>query len=621
MSSRLSVPLEVAVPRTASAAPAGAATRATPRSPPSRNTIVVTYIVLSLLALAPGLALKYGYEVQGLGSQRGALADIQFGSGLRFWFGVTGASMMALLILYPLRKAFAKARGLGSVAAWFHVHILFGLIGPVLILYHSNFGLGGSNANVALWSMLVVAGSGIIGYFVYARVSRDFYSATQQARRHRDTILAALPDFDPVTTWKQNLTAKLEGFEADLLTPRQGVIASVKARLRVERWKRDLLHDVAWIVVEVARRQGLDYVADRQLRALIGSHARAYFGFARSAASQSVREQLWARWRLFHLPVCLLMIAATILHIIAVWDMDASAPAAGRQASVQETQVAAADPRDPVEAFLRGDTSPRVAPVPRQRDTDKTKPALPNVAIEQRVRIKVENPVASPAIEPTPKAAANESAVLAARAAGMPVKIVKTQDLNSASHASEAPAPAAAIARDEPTSAPTPKLVMAPTPVPAPAPVLRAIEPAKVAALPPRAAVPPVAVAAATPPPAAVPDMKAVYSELQRRTDTQPMGLGGAKPRTLFEQITELKARQKAGQFAHAQAETGFALTGKHVKVDCVDCHQKPLTETPSSNPRQCIACHKADDIHRGRRPDCANCHTTNRWSQIIRRK
>lgn len=95
----------------------------------------------------------------------------------------------------------------------------------------------------------------------------------------------------------------------------------------------------------------------------------------------------------------------------------------------------------------------------------------------------------------------------------------------------------------------------------------------------------------------------------------------GAKPRTLEEQIAALKLKQKNKQFAHSQSETGFALTGKHVKVECASCHAKPLSDpiAASAEPRACINCHKKDDVHRGRRQNCASCHTTKNWGEIIR--
>jgi hypothetical protein len=99
------------------------------------------------------------------------------------------------------------------------------------------------------------------------------------------------------------------------------------------------------------------------------------------------------------------------------------------------------------------------------------------------------------------------------------------------------------------------------------------------------------------------------------------MSLGGPKPRTLAEQVALLKSRQATGQFAHSLAETGFAHTGKHQKVECVLCHAKPLRLERSENPRACVDCHKSDDVHKGRQSDCASCHTANRWSEIVKRR
>ena len=77
-----------------------------------------------------------------------------------------------------------------------------------------------------------------------------------------------------------------------------------------------------------------------------------------------------------------------------------------------------------------------------------------------------------------------------------------------------------------------------------------------------------------------------------------------------------LKLKQKNKQFAHTVGETGFALTGQHLKVECASCHSKPLSDpvTPSNSPRACVNCHKKDDVHRGRRPSCGSCHSTSTW-------
>lgn len=69
----------------------------------------------------------------------------------------------------------------------------------------------------------------------------------------------------------------------------------------------------------------------------------------------------------------------------------------------------------------------------------------------------------------------------------------------------------------------------------------------------------------------------------------------------------------KAIQFNHDK-ETKFKLLGKHVTVQCVACHKKPLF-TKAKTPTACIACHRKDDVHKGGLGDkCGTCHNEVKW-------
>jgi formate-dependent nitrite reductase cytochrome c552 subunit len=94
------------------------------------------------------------------------------------------------------------------------------------------------------------------------------------------------------------------------------------------------------------------------------------------------------------------------------------------------------------------------------------------------------------------------------------------------------------------------------------------------------------------------------------------MGLGASRKSDAASvmSLTERLAKLKSERFDHNT--TNFPLTGKHTKVDCAGCHKTTIENNPST----CVACHKKDEPHNGRRPDCAKCHTTNRWTQILRR-
>ena len=527
-----------------------------------QSRTVCIYLAVAGLMLAPGLLLwlipdaelGFGRADTWLRTLRRGLRDIRFGSGPRFWLGVAGASMMALLLLYPLRKALAKRRWLGSVGGWFHLHIAFGVFGPVLVLYHTNFGHGAPDANVALWTMLAVALSGIVGQFIYANVSATFYANKQAAREQLDAIGATLLHLDAMHPSRQTLIDDLAAFDADLLTPRLGIVASVAARLRMERRRGALARAIGWHIAKSAEQLQLSYAEQMHVRSVVGRYFGAYMRIARQASMRSLREQVWARWRLFHLPAFLLMLVAMGLHVTAVWNIDV--PGA-HQATSSGGAVQSS-------IFPGMSASPEISP---RRETQSIAAESVTAWGTRRVRTLPATGEATP--DPVPV-----------------LKVKPTPAKRPAAAAQSVPPPPITL-RNE-TSLPPPVIAETAQPV------------AK-------------GQARAT---AAVDEI----AELQRRFDDLPPS-GVASPRTLVQQIDELKLRQKDKLFAHSQSETGFALTGQHKTVECASCHVKPLTEPmlASSNPRQCVNCHKKDDPHRGRRPNCATCHATSRWNAIIR--
>ena len=519
-----------------------------------RTGTVLFYLFLAAVSLAPGLALwlvpdtPVGVELvdDSLRALAGALKDIRFGNGLRFWLGVSGATMMGLLLLYPIRKVLAKARFVGSIGGWFHIHIVFGIAGPVLVLYHCNFGLGGRNANVALWFMLAVAISGIIGHFIYASVSATFYSHRQRAQDQFEAIGATLARLDVLQVPRQKLMEALADFDTELLTPRRGVIASGAARWRLERQRRQLARRLSVHLAQCADQLHLDDTGYEQLRALTSQLYGAYIRIARSTSNRSLREQIWARWRLFHLPAFLIMAVATAFHVAAVWDMDPTKPEMGAQ-HTEAAQPALVAARISAEAVAPVTTAPAQA-------------------------VGVRGQPHGPGTGPKPRALPTP-----------PVAVAKPVAIAPLADAAEAPELRLPAAQNVP------------------------IRETAAAALPPQVR------SEAYPP----------TIELDSRFKDSRIGaLGGAKPRTLEDQIRAYQALKAAGSFTHSAAQTNYALKGRHIQVECADCHKASLLrETPQENPRACINCHKQDDVHHGRRPDCASCHMPSQWGQIARRK
>jgi len=65
--------------------------------------------------------------------------------------------------------------------------------------------------------------------------------------------------------------------------------------------------------------------------------------------------------------------------------------------------------------------------------------------------------------------------------------------------------------------------------------------------------------------------------------------------------------------FDHGR-DTSFPLRGSHRALSCAGCHaaDAPTLELPSD----CVSCHRADDVHRGRNgEDCSRCHGEEDWA------
>ena len=70
----------------------------------------------------------------------------------------------------------------------------------------------------------------------------------------------------------------------------------------------------------------------------------------------------------------------------------------------------------------------------------------------------------------------------------------------------------------------------------------------------------------------------------------------------------------KPSSFNH-DADTKYALRGKHKTTKCTDCHKGNIYRVKLSD--DCYACHKADDKHKeslGR--DCGSCHSERSWKE-----
>jgi hypothetical protein len=239
-----------------------------------------------------------------------------------YWLGIAGGSMMLVLLLYPLRKRVRFLKFLGSAPGWFRWHMILGVIGPTLIIFHSNFSIQSFNASVATIAMVIVVASGVIGRYFYAKIHRGLYGTrtqVQEIRNDAETLKAALgEDLPGVTRFMEELTE----FEARVMAPRSGFGSSLWMFLtigfRQDRLYSRLMRITKDVIKAEARRRGVPWRVQRQRIRLVKQHLKLYFATVAKAARFGVYERLMAAWHILHLPLFFLLIAATALHILGV---------------------------------------------------------------------------------------------------------------------------------------------------------------------------------------------------------------------------------------------------------------------------------------------------------------
>jgi hypothetical protein len=242
--------------------------------------------------------------------------------GVGYALGISGGSLMLLLLIYSARKRIAWLRWMGSIPAWFEIHMVLGVVGPILVLFHANFSLGATNSNVALFSMLLVAGSGVIGRYIYTRLHARL-EGHEDTLEHLKSAGERLRLQTHTGEFLPGLLDAIEGVERRLIEPPKGSIARLlhlstgAVRIALARW---LMRRAIKDAVQTACMRESRLVARHAQR--LGLVARHY-AYRRLDAGRRMTEykaysRLFSFWHVLHIPLFFMLLIAGTAHVIAI---------------------------------------------------------------------------------------------------------------------------------------------------------------------------------------------------------------------------------------------------------------------------------------------------------------
>lgn len=250
------------------------------------------------------------------------LGYFRAGDDVGYWIGVAGGVTMLMLFSYPLRKYLRFMHRWGQVKWWLWVHMGLGIAGPLLILVHSTFRVGSLNAAVALYSMVVVALSGVVGRFIYRHIHGGLHGELTEFRELQARAGLDQSEARSRLQFAPAVEARLLAFEQRELNVNPGWTTWLRQvmLLPTQQWlvyracAKDLnepLRAIAqhrqWTPDELARRA-------RQSRKLV----RRYLASVVRVAQFTAYERAFAMWHVAHVPCVYVLVISAVVHVIAV---------------------------------------------------------------------------------------------------------------------------------------------------------------------------------------------------------------------------------------------------------------------------------------------------------------
>lgn len=243
-------------------------------------------------------------------------------NGAGYALGIIGGTLMLLLILYPISKRTTLLKRLLPMRYWFGLHMVFGIVGPVMILFHANFQIGSLNSMVALVSMLLVAGSGLIGKYIYTHIHHGLYGKRITLQELRGEAETKYEELSLIYDMDENLNKRHSIMEKRVMQDYTGITRSLVQAMLLAIDSRRLKHGVKRILKSADHGEVLSVSDDGlcvndQQREMILEFVERYSLAVRKVAAFRVYERLFSFWHILHLPLFIMMIITAVIHIFA----------------------------------------------------------------------------------------------------------------------------------------------------------------------------------------------------------------------------------------------------------------------------------------------------------------
>ncbi len=225
-------------------------------------------------------------------------------------FGIVGTLMMMIGVFsYMLRKRWKKIFGWGYLSHWLEFHVFMCVVGPILVLFHTDFKFGGI-VSVSFWSMVAVVLSGVVGRYIYIQIPRSI-AGNELSMQEIDDLNTELTNrLKNEARLSPAIMGKINAFveDSDKFTNFR-FLDGIKSLISIYI---SLPLDLKRFGKELMSQQVEPGVVKKMVLPLI----KAKVVLIRRIGLLRTMQKLFRYWHIFHLPFAITMFIIMLIHVI-----------------------------------------------------------------------------------------------------------------------------------------------------------------------------------------------------------------------------------------------------------------------------------------------------------------
>lgn len=228
-----------------------------------------------------------------------------YGHGL----GIIGTLLMFIgVVMYLIRKRSRSMARWGRLKYWLEFHIFLCTLGPIMVLYHTAFKIGGV-VSIAFWSMVAVVVSGVIGRYIYIQIPRSIEG--------RELSLNEIQNLKNHIHSKLNNDYGIDATSQDMIlsTLQLQTTGGVAQMGRVKRFFENRRK-----IVEVKKILKQNRLPRKDIRSVV-TLVKDEMAINKKIERLQTMQALFKYWHVAHLPFAVIMLVIVVVHVVVTFAL------------------------------------------------------------------------------------------------------------------------------------------------------------------------------------------------------------------------------------------------------------------------------------------------------------